>query len=60
VILDAITEAGAAPPDDMPVGPLFFRFAVEKGFAALPRDSGLTGVEVKTIVSEHHVATADE
>ena len=60
VFLDAITEAGAAPPEDIPVGPPFFRFADEEQFAALLKHSGLTGVEVKTIVFEHHVATADE
>ena len=60
VFLDAIAEAGAAPPDDMPVGPPFFRFAVEDQFAALLQDGGLAGVEVKTIVFEHHVATAGE
>jgi ubiquinone/menaquinone biosynthesis C-methylase UbiE len=60
VFLDAITEAGAAPPDDMPVGPPLFRFAVEEQFAGLLQFSGLAGVEVKTIGFEHHVATADE
>ena len=60
VFLDAIAEAGAAPPDDIPVGPPFFRFADEEQFAALLEHSGLTGVEVKTIVFEHHVSTADE
>ena len=60
VFLDAIAEAGAAPPDDLPVGQPFFRFAVEEQFAALLEHSGLTGVEVKTIEFEHHVSTADE
>jgi hypothetical protein len=43
-----------------PVGPPFFRFADEEQFAALLEHSGLTGVEVKTIVFEHHVSTTDE
>ena len=60
VFLDAIAEAGAAPPDDVPAGPPFFRFAVEDQFAALLQSSGLAGVGVKTIAFEHHVATADE
>lgn len=60
VFLDAIAEAGAAPPDDIPGGPPFFRFADEEQFAALLEHGGLTGVEVNTIVFEHHVSTADE
>ena len=60
VFVDAIAEAGATPPDDVPVGPPFFRFAVEEEFAALLQAGGLTDVEVKTIVFEHHVSTADE
>ena len=59
VFLDAIAQAGAAPPDDLPVGPPFFRFAVEEQFVALLQAGGLTGVEVTTIVFEHRVSTAD-
>ena len=60
VFLDAITEAGAAPPDDIPGGPPFFRFPDEEQFAALLEHSGRTGVEVTTIGFEHHVWTADD
>ena len=60
VVLDAFAEAGATAPEDIPVGPPFFRFAVDENFAALLGDSGLTGVEVRTIAFSHHVSTADE
>ncbi len=60
VFLDAIAEAGAAPPDDIPGGPPFFRFADEEQFAALLEHGGLTGAEVNTIGFEDHVSTADE
>jgi SAM-dependent methyltransferase len=60
VFLDAFAEAGATPPDDLPVGPPFFRFAVDEQFAALLGGSGLTGIEVSTIAFGHRVSSADE
>jgi hypothetical protein len=35
VFLDAFAGAGAAAPDDIPVGPPFFRFADDAQFIAL-------------------------
>ncbi len=60
VFLDAIAEAGAAPPHDLPVGPPFFRFAAEEQFAALLRDGGLAGVTVTTIAFDHHISSAED
>jgi hypothetical protein len=60
VFLDAFTDAGPAPPDDLPVGPPFFRYAADEPFAALLEGNGLTGVEVKSIAFSHHVSSADE
>ena len=60
VFLDAFAEAGAAPPDEIPLGPPFFRFAADEQFAALLGDNGLTGVEVRTIAFSQPVSTAEE
>jgi SAM-dependent methyltransferase len=60
VFLDAFADAGATPPDAIPAGPPFFRFAVDEEFAALLTGNGLSGVEVKTIAFTHAVASADE
>lgn len=60
IFLDAFAEAGATPPNDIPVGPPFFRFADDEEFSALLVNSGLTGVEVETIAFTEHVSTADE
>jgi len=60
VFLDAFAEAGATPPDDLPAGPPFFRFAVDDEFKDLLLGAGLDRVEVKTIGFSHDVASADE
>lgn len=60
VFLDALADAGVSPPDDIPAGPPFFRFADEDQFAGLLEDAGLTGVTVDTIAFRHHVSTAAE
>jgi ubiquinone/menaquinone biosynthesis C-methylase UbiE len=39
VFLDAVAEAGADPPDEIPVGPPFFRFSDEQEFARLLDDT---------------------
>jgi SAM-dependent methyltransferase len=60
VVLDALGEAGAVTPADIPVGPPFFRFADDRQFASLLRDQGLEDVEVRTIAFVHPVASLDE
>ena len=40
VVLEAIAEAGATPPRDVPAGPDFFRFAVDDEADALLRAQG--------------------
>ena len=60
VFLDAFTEAGARPPDDLPIGPPFFRFASDDEFAALLTAGGLSGVEVRTVAFSHSLGSADE
>jgi SAM-dependent methyltransferase len=60
VFLDAVAEAGATPPDDVPVGPDFFRFSHDAELTALLRGRGLENCDVRTISFVHHVATAEE
>jgi SAM-dependent methyltransferase len=60
VFLDAVAEAGATPPDDLPTGPDVFRFSVEEEFARLMRENGLEQCAVTTIAFTHRVAGADE
>jgi SAM-dependent methyltransferase len=60
VLLDAVHEVGATPPEDLPVGPDFFRFAVDDEFDALLSGGGLEERRVGTIAFTHHVASAEE
>ena len=41
VIVGAVTDAGARPPDDIPAGPDFFRFSADEAFDALLAEQGL-------------------
>jgi SAM-dependent methyltransferase len=60
VFLDAVAEAGAKAPADVPRGPNFFRFSVEEEFDALMRDNGLEQRAVDSIAFTHRVANANE
>jgi SAM-dependent methyltransferase len=60
VFLDAVADAGAPPPEDVPVGPAFFRFSVDEEFDALLREQGLEDRQVKTIAFTHRASTAGE
>ncbi|MCI0686949.1 MAG: class I SAM-dependent methyltransferase [Sporichthyaceae bacterium] len=55
VLVDAVNEAGAVPPPDLPPGPSFFRFADETVFTALLTGAGFTGVSVRTVTFEQHI-----
>jgi ubiquinone/menaquinone biosynthesis C-methylase UbiE len=59
VLLDAFAEARATPPEGVPAGPDFFRFANEEEFDALLRDQGLDDRLVETIEFTYSVASAD-
>ncbi len=59
VVLDAVAQAGAAPPADLPTGPDFFRFSVDEEFDALLGDHGLEDRAVATIEFTHRVRSAD-
>jgi SAM-dependent methyltransferase len=60
VFLDAVAEAGATAPEDVPIGPNFFRFSVDEELDALMRDHGLERRAVERIAFTHRVANADE
>jgi SAM-dependent methyltransferase len=58
--LDAVGEAGATPPDDLPPGPDVFRFSADEEFDALMRAQGLEERTVERVELTHRVANADE
>jgi SAM-dependent methyltransferase len=58
VLLDAVREVGVAPPQSVPAGPDFFRFADDAEFAALLK--AFTDVEVRTVAFLHSSNGADE
>jgi SAM-dependent methyltransferase len=60
VFLDSVAEAGATPPEDLPTGPDFFRFAVDDEFDAVLSDHGLENRTVTTIAFTHRIATAED
>ena len=58
-IIEAVTEAGATPPADIPAGPDIFRYADDDEFDALLGAHGLVDRRVETVAFSHSVATAD-
>jgi SAM-dependent methyltransferase len=60
VFLDAVAEARATPPADLPPGPDFFRFSDDQAFAAALRRQGLVSPTVKAITFVLPFASADE
>ena len=60
VLLDAIGDAGATPPADVPPGPPLFRFADEDELSRLLEDAGLGDVRVETIDFALQLESADE
>ena len=59
ILLDAVAEVGEPPPDVLPAGPPFFRFADDVEFVALLSGAGLADVAVETIAFTHRLASAD-
>ena len=59
IAVDAAAAGGAVAPDDIPVGPPFFRFADDVRFAALLTDAGLVDAGVQTITFTQPVASPD-
>jgi SAM-dependent methyltransferase len=60
VFLDAVAEARATPPTDLPEGPDFFRFSDDEAFAAALRQQDLATPSVTAITFVHRSTDADE
>ena len=60
LFLDAVAEARAVPPADLPPGPDFFRFSDDEEFAAALRQQGLASPAVTAITFVQRFASADE
>lgn len=60
VLVDAVAEVGATPPEDLPAGPDFFRFSVDDEFERLLHEGGLEDCGIETIAFTHRVSSADE
>ena len=59
VLIEALQEAGAIPPPDIPLGPPMFRFSAEDEFAALLGSTGLIDVVVQGHSFSHWVSGPD-
>lgn len=55
----ALEACGARPPDDIPVGPSFFRFSNDDEFRALLEAGGLDQVTVETLRFTHRISDPD-
>jgi ubiquinone/menaquinone biosynthesis C-methylase UbiE len=60
IFLDAVAEAGADTPEEIPVGPPFFRFSDEQEFARLLDEQRLERIKVETINFSHPVSSPDK
>jgi SAM-dependent methyltransferase len=60
VIVGAVADAGATPPDGIPLGPDFFRFAAPGAFDALLADQGFGERELSTISFTTRFSSPDE
>jgi ubiquinone/menaquinone biosynthesis C-methylase UbiE len=60
VLLEAVAEAGARPPADLPAGPDLFRFSADAELDGVLRDHGFEDREVATIAFTHRVSTAGD
>ena len=59
VLLEAVAEAGANPPPDLPAGPPMFRYSDDGAFGALLASTGLEEVAVMPHAFTHSIANAD-
>jgi SAM-dependent methyltransferase len=60
VVLEAVGETGATPPEDVPAGPDFFRFADDEEFGTLLAGAGLEERRVQRIEFTLEVPDAAE
>jgi hypothetical protein len=55
-----VHEVGVAPPETIPAGPNFFRFADDAELQSLLKDPGLVEIRIRTVELTHGVDSADE
>jgi SAM-dependent methyltransferase len=60
VLVEAMTEAGAAIPADLPPGPPFFRFADNDAASSLLSDAGFGSVQLSTVAFDQPIADSEE
>ncbi|MBG0563156.1 class I SAM-dependent methyltransferase [Actinoplanes aureus] len=60
ILLDAITEAGASPPADLPPGQPFFRYAEPDAIFDLFHSAGFTEVSLTTATFDQQLSSVDE
>lgn len=60
VFVDAVKEAGAVPPPDLPPGPPMFLFSTDDELVKLLTTARLKGVEVRSLAFAHRIAAADD
>ncbi len=58
-VMEAVAEAGASPPAELPAGPSLFQFSPDREFAQLLTGAGLTDPIVERIAFSHHVDDLD-
>ena len=59
VFFDAVSEADAPPPSDLPAGPAVFRFSDEAELLPILSGAGLVDIAVREVTWVHPVPTAE-
>lgn len=59
-LVEAVAEAKAPSPSNVPPGPPFFRFSSDEEFSALLAGTGFEEIEVSRLSFVHHLSGADE
>ncbi len=60
LFVDAVKEAGASPPPDLPPGPPMFRFSADEELSKLLTTAGLDDVQIRAVSFTHRVSGSDE
>jgi SAM-dependent methyltransferase len=59
LIVDAMTEAGATPPPDLPAGPPIFRYSEDVALTELLGGAGLVGIDIRSVAFVHPFPAPD-
>lgn len=60
LFVDAVREAGASPPPDLPPGPPMFRFSADEELSKLLGTAGLRDIQVRVVSFSHRVSGSAE